>query len=199
MQLVSQWRFVRRCSCKVRGATRCNICAFFSMKASRLLQCACVCSHCYGDIARQVAERVLHGVSLKKIVAIVAENRTRFHFVQQLVQLVSQRFWPLHSMLHGAMVRETCLATALQDKLHEKLHRVTGPLFASAITIDHDGDDSLMTGKCIIVLLLWMIWNLHLCDVTKSALFVQIMKWIVLKIMKIILFNSASMESGKNV
>ena len=26
------------------------------------------------------------------------------------------------------MVRATCFATALRDKLHEKLHRVTGPL-----------------------------------------------------------------------
>ena len=26
------------------------------------------------------------------------------------------------------MTRATCLATPLRDKLHEKLHRVTGPL-----------------------------------------------------------------------
>jgi hypothetical protein len=30
-------------------------------------------------------------------------------------------------MLNGAMIRATCLATPLRDKLHEKLHRVTGP------------------------------------------------------------------------
>ena len=99
----------------------------FSIKASRLLQRACVRSRCYGNIARQVAERVLHDATLKKIGAIVAESRTRFYFVQRLMQLVSQRFWPLHSMLHGAMVRATCLATPLRDKLHGKLHRVTGP------------------------------------------------------------------------
>ena len=86
---------MRRCSSKVRG-----VIAFFSIKASRLLQRACVRSRCYGNIARQVAERVLHDATLQKIVAIVAESRTRFYFVQRLVQLVSQRFWPLHSMLH---------------------------------------------------------------------------------------------------
>ena len=36
-------------------------------------------------------------------------------------------------MLHGAMVRATFLATALQDKLHEQLHRVTGRAFKRAI------------------------------------------------------------------
>ena len=92
-----------------------RVCVFFSIKASRLLQRACVRSR-YGNIARQVAERVLHDATLENIVAIVAESRTRFYFVQRLVQLVSQWFWPLHSMLHGAM-----------DKLNEKLHRVTGP------------------------------------------------------------------------
>jgi hypothetical protein len=30
-------------------------------------------------------------------------------------------------MLNGAMTRAACLATPLRDKLHEKLHRVTGP------------------------------------------------------------------------
>ena len=104
-----------------------RVCAFFSIKASRLLQRACVRSR-YGNIAKQVAERVLHDATLQKIVAILAESRTRFYFVQRLVRLVSQRFWPLHSMLHGAMVRATCLATALRDMLHEKLHRVTKPL-----------------------------------------------------------------------
>ena len=39
---------------------------FFSIKASRLLQRACVRSRCYGNIARQVAERVLHDATLKK-------------------------------------------------------------------------------------------------------------------------------------
>ena len=72
---------------------------------------------------------VLHDATLKKIVAIVAESRTRFYFVQRLVQLVSQRFWPLHSMLHGVMVRATCLATALRGKLHEKLHRACNRAF----------------------------------------------------------------------
>ena len=70
-----------------------RVCAyFFFIKASRLLQRACVRSRCYGNIARQVAERVLHDATLKKIGAIVAESRTRFYFVQRLVQLVSQRF-----------------------------------------------------------------------------------------------------------
>ena len=69
-----------------------RVCAFISRKASRMLQRACVRSRCYGNIARQVAERVLHDATLKKIVAIVAESRTRFYFVQRLVQLVSQRF-----------------------------------------------------------------------------------------------------------
>ena len=69
-----------------------RVCAFFSIKASRLLQRACVRSRCYGNIARQVAERVLHDATLKKNVALVAESRTRFYFGQRLVQLVSQRF-----------------------------------------------------------------------------------------------------------
>ena len=64
----------------------------FSIKASRLLQRACVPSRCYGNIARQVAERVLHDATLKQVVTIVAESRTRFYSVQRLVQLVSQRF-----------------------------------------------------------------------------------------------------------
>ena len=63
--------------------------AFFSIKASRLLQRACVRSRCYGNIARQIAERVLHDATLKIFVAIVSESRTRFYFVQRLVQLVS--------------------------------------------------------------------------------------------------------------
>ena len=71
----------------LHAATR--LCIFFSIKASRLLQRACVRSR-YGNIARQVAERVLHDATLKNIVAIVAESRTRFYFVQRLMQLVSQ-------------------------------------------------------------------------------------------------------------
>jgi hypothetical protein len=35
-------------------------------------------------------------------------------------------------MLNGAMTCATCLATPLRDKLHEKLHRVTGPLQCSS-------------------------------------------------------------------
>ena len=69
-----------------------RICLLLSIKASRLLQRACVRSRCYGNIARQVAESVLHDATLKKIVAIIAESRTRLYFVQRLVQLVSQRF-----------------------------------------------------------------------------------------------------------
>ena len=69
-----------------------RVCAFFSIKANRLLQRACVRSRCYGNIARQLAEWVLHDGTLKKIVEIIAESRTRFYFVQRLVQLVSQRF-----------------------------------------------------------------------------------------------------------
>ena len=99
--------------------------AFFSIKASRLLQRACVRSRCYGNIARQIAERVLHDATLKIFVAIVSESRTRFYFVQRLVQLVSPWFWPLQACY---MARATCLATALRDKLHEKFHRVIGPL-----------------------------------------------------------------------
>ena len=72
----------------LHAATR--LCIFFSIKASRLLQRACIRSRCYGNIARQVAERVLHDATLKNIVAIVAESRTRFYFVQRLMQLVSQ-------------------------------------------------------------------------------------------------------------
>ena len=103
----------QHCSCKVRGVARCNAFVhFFPIKASRLLQRAYVRSRCYGNIARQVAERVLHDATLKKIVAIVAESRTQFCFVyndwcnlsrndfdhctacytvQWFVQLVSQR------------------------------------------------------------------------------------------------------------
>ena len=121
---VARWGVLHAATC---------LCIFFD---KRLLQRACVRSRYYVNIARQVAERVLHDATLKKIVAIVAERRTRFYFVQRLVQLVSQQFWPLHSMLHGAMVRATCLATASQDKLHEKLHRVTGPLIFSAIVAE---------------------------------------------------------------
>jgi hypothetical protein len=64
---------------------------------------------------------------LKIISAIVAKSRTEFYSVQCFMQLVSQRFLPLQDMLNGAMTRATCLAMALRDKLHEKLHRVTGP------------------------------------------------------------------------
>ena len=111
-----------------------RVCAFFSIK---LIDCICACarSRCYGNIARQVAERVLHDATLKKIVEIVAESRTRFYFVQRLVQLVSQRFWPLHSMLHGAMVRATCLATILTIAQH--VTRCNGPCNLSRNDFDH--------------------------------------------------------------
>ena len=84
VQLVSQWWFVRCCSCKVRGVTHWNAFVHFSIKASRLLQRACVRSRCYGNIARKIAERVLHDAMPKKIVAIVAESRTRFYVVCNL-------------------------------------------------------------------------------------------------------------------
>ena len=55
--------------------------AFFSIKASRLLQRACVRSRCYGNIARQVAERVLHNATLKKrrfaTILTIAQHVTR--------------------------------------------------------------------------------------------------------------------------
>ena len=129
-----------------------RVCVFFSIKASRtisdILFCentgsrACVRSRCYGNIARQVAERVLHDATLKKIVAIVAEIRTRFYFVQRLVQLVSQPILTIAQ--HVTRCNGPCnlsrndfdhctacytvqwsvqlvLATALRDKSHEKL------------------------------------------------------------------------------
>ena len=71
---------------------------------------------------------MLHAATLKIFAAIVAKSRTQFYFVQRFMQLVSKKFRTLQSMLHGAMNRATCLAMALRDKLHEKLHRVTGPL-----------------------------------------------------------------------
>ena len=71
---------------------------------------------------------MLHAATLKIFAAIVAKRRTQFYFVQRFMQLVSKKFRTLQSMLHGAMNRATCLAMALRDKLHEKLHRVTGPL-----------------------------------------------------------------------
>ena len=73
------------------------VCAFFSIKVSRLLQRACVRSRCYGNIAREVAERVLlcatiGATCLAKILTI-AQHVTRCN------------------------VRATCLATALRGKL----------------------------------------------------------------------------------
>jgi hypothetical protein len=73
-------------------------------------------------------EAMLHAAMLKIISAIVAKSRTDFYSVQCFMQLVSQRFRPLQGVLNGAMTRATCLATPLRDKLHGKLHRVTGPL-----------------------------------------------------------------------
>jgi hypothetical protein len=70
---------------------------------------------------------MLDAAMLKIISAIFAKSRTDFYSVQCFMQLVSQRFWPLQDMLNGAMTRATNLATPLRDKLHEKLHRVTGP------------------------------------------------------------------------
>ena len=79
-------------------------------------------------IARQITPSMLHAATLKIIAAIVAKSRTQFCFVQRLIQVVPKKFRTLQSMLHGTMNHATCLAMALQDKLHEKLHRVTGPL-----------------------------------------------------------------------
>ena len=66
------------------------------------------------------AGQILHRAMLKN-----AESRTGFYFPERFLQLVSQRFWPLQGMLHWAMIRATCLAMGLRDKLHEKLHSVT--------------------------------------------------------------------------
>ena len=47
-----------------------------------------------------------------------------------------KRFWPLQGMLHGAMIRETCLAMALRDKLHEKMaHRNSAFTFNAFLTV----------------------------------------------------------------
>ena len=46
---------------------------------------------------------------------------------------LSQRFWPLQSMLHWAMIRATCLATPLRDKTHELFHSVTAPLVLATL------------------------------------------------------------------
>ena len=56
-----------------------------------------------------------------------AQFKLKANTVQFFMQLVAQRFWPLQGILKGAMTRATC-QTPLRDKLHEKLHRVTGPL-----------------------------------------------------------------------
>ena len=95
-------------------------------------------------VATRVAGQMLHCAMLKRFVATVAESRTQFYFLQRFLQLVLQRFWPLQGMLHRAsghrasgigqgmlhwaMIRATCLAKALRDKLHEKLRDVTAPL-----------------------------------------------------------------------
>ena len=78
-------------------------------------------------VGTQAAGQMLHFPKLKKFVATVAESRTQFYFPQRFLPLISRRFLPLQGMLHCAMVRATCLAMALRDKLHQKLHSVTAP------------------------------------------------------------------------
>ena len=86
------------------------------------------------SLAAQVAGKMLHCAMLKNFFVIVAESRTQFYFPQRFLQLVLQRFWPLQGiLLHWAIIRATCLAMALQDKLNEKmkkLHSVTAPLMS---------------------------------------------------------------------
>ena len=49
-----------------------------------------------------------------KLTKIVVESRTQLYFPQRFLRLVSQRFQPLHGMLHWAMFRATCIGIARQ-------------------------------------------------------------------------------------
>jgi hypothetical protein len=54
-------------------------------------------------------------------------------------------------MLNGTMTRATYLATPLRDKLHGKLHRVTGPLNSAS-----KPQSQLITLRMQMTLLMWM-------------------------------------------
>ena len=73
-------------------------------------------------VATQVAGQMLHSTMLQKFIATVAESRIQFYFPKRFLQLVSKGFWPLQGMLHWAVIRATCLAMVLRDKMHEKLY-----------------------------------------------------------------------------
>ena len=68
------------------------------------------------------------------------DHCTACYTVQWSVQLVSQRFWPLHSMLHGAIllcstIDATCLTTILTIAQH--VTRCNGPCNLSRNDFDH--------------------------------------------------------------
>ena len=74
-------------------------------------------------VVAQDAGQMLHRAMLKKN----SLQPLRKGEPQRFLQLVLQRFWSLQGMSHCAMIRATCLAMMLRDKLHEKLHSVTPP------------------------------------------------------------------------
>ena len=50
----------------------------------------------------------------RKLTKIVVESRTELYFPQRFLRLLSQRFQPLHGMLHWAMFGATCIGIARQ-------------------------------------------------------------------------------------
>ena len=96
--------------------------------ATALLCCSCIMheQRCY--TAAMFLTSCKMGVTLCNaskirciVAAIVAKSRTWFYFVQRLLQQKCCETWWLRGMLHHAISRATCVATKLQDKLHEKL------------------------------------------------------------------------------
>ena len=152
MQLVSQWWFVQRELQDEGCYTLQRVCAFFSIKASRLddahafavmetlrdkLLKGCYTMQCWKKLLQSL-QKVEPDSTLCNNWRNLSRNDfdhcTARYTVQWSVQLVSQRFWPLpRSMLHGAMARATCLATILTIAQH--VTRCNGPCSLSRNTV----------------------------------------------------------------
>jgi hypothetical protein len=74
-------------------------------------------------------QKCLHGATLSQVAEIIAKSRSKIYFQQQLLQLVSQQLFRLHSRLDGEMYfHATCVEMPLRDKLQRKLHHASAPL-----------------------------------------------------------------------